>query len=398
MIDRELILPSGLRLPNRLAKAAMTERLAHPRTHHPNALHETLYRRLAQGGLGLTITGNVMVDARHREARGNIVVDGRTDRRALRRMAEAARSGGAPVLLQVGHPGRQASRMVTLEPVAPSEVAVRGLGLFGRPRALKDAEIVALVQRFAEVAEVARAEGFDGVQIHGAHGYLISQFLSPLTNLRTDRYGGGLEGRARFLLEIVRATRARTARNFTVSVKLNSADFQRGGFEPEEAIEVARMLESEGVDLLEVSGGNYEAAAMFGVAKRESTRRREAYFLEYAARIREVTGTPLMLTGGFRTRQAMDEALQSGAVDVIGLARPLALDPDLPRKLLSGEADRSDATDKHVGHPLIDAMADGGWYGRQLWRLARGRDPDPHVAPWRGAAFVFAVEAGLRRP
>ncbi|HJK95163.1 MAG TPA: NADH:flavin oxidoreductase/NADH oxidase family protein [Polyangiaceae bacterium LLY-WYZ-15_(1-7)] len=394
-------LPCGLALPNRIAKAAMTEDLADVRTNDPNARHERLYRRWARGGLGLQITGNVMVDRRYLERTGNIVVDAKTDRAALARWAEACTEGGAKALVQINHPGRQCSVFVSRQPVAPSPVKVDVLGSFATPRALEDGEIVALVERYAEVAGAVVEAGFDGVQIHAAHGYLASQFLSPHANRRRDRWGGDLAGRARFLLEIVRRTRERIGPDAALAVKLNSADFQRGGFEEADSLAVAAMLEAEGIDLLEISGGNYESPELLGVrdARRESTKRREAYFLDYAEKVRREVKTPLMLTGGLRTRATMEAVVGEGAVDLVGLARPLALEPELARKLLAGEVERSAATEKKVGVRQLDAMAEAGWYGMQLARVADGREPDPTLSPWRAIPGYLGGElwSALRR-
>jgi 2,4-dienoyl-CoA reductase-like NADH-dependent reductase (Old Yellow Enzyme family) len=283
-------------------------------------------------------------------------------------------------------------------PVAPSAVpAVKALASFGRPRPLEAREIDVLVERFADAALFAEEAGFDGVEIHAAHGYLLSQFLSPLTNLRTDDWGGDLAQRARFVLTVVRTIRARTRSGFALAVKLNTADFQRGGFDSEDSLQVARMLEDEGIDLLEISGGSYEKPAMMGATDR--TRAREAYFLEQAERLRRAVRTPLMLTGGLRRRATMERVLREGAVDVIGLARPLALDPDLPSKLLSGAVESSSAGPVRVGIRALDAAAEGGVYGLHIASLADGLEPDPDLSPWRGVADMVVSEMirGTRR-
>ena len=224
-------------------------------------------------------------------------------------------------------------------------------GAFAKPRALEAHEIEALIARFAAAAVVARDAGFAGVQIHAAHGYLISQFLSSRTNRRDDAWGGDAERRSRFLIEIVRAIRAAVGPAFPIGVKLNSADFQRGGFTIEEAMDVARALDAAGIDLLEVSGGNYESPAMTGsgelpAEQRQSSREREAYFLDYARRIRAVVTTPILLTGGMRSRAVMDAALASGSVDVIGLGPAddaRARSAGAPaRRLARGRAERED--------------------------------------------------------
>jgi 2,4-dienoyl-CoA reductase-like NADH-dependent reductase (Old Yellow Enzyme family) len=285
--------------------------------------------------------------------------------------------------------------------VSPSDVAVRGFGgAFARPRALAADEIEAIVARFATAAAVAQRAGFAGVQVHGAHGYLVSQFLSPRINRRDDAWGGDAERRARFLLAIVRAIRAAVGPRFPVGVKLNSADFQRGGFTIEESMAVARALEATGVDLLEISGGNYESPAMAGsgelpAEQRDTSREREAYFLDYARRIRAVTKLPLLLTGGMRTRATMERVLGEGAVDVIGLARPLTHAPELPRALLDGSADAAPVVRVRSAIRRIDDALQVFWFQEQIHRMGRGLDPDERLsrygALWRGMrALLFA--------
>ena len=397
MIETPLTLPCGLTLENRIAKAAMTEALADDEG-RPTEAHQRLYRRFANGGAGLVITGNVMIDGRFLERSGNVIVEDEAVLPGLTAWAKAVGASSSRLIAQLSHPGRQVQRFISTEPVAPSAVpAVQYMKSFAPPRALGDSEIEELVRRFARAAAWFHEAGFGGVQIHSAHGYLISQFLSPLTNRRDDRWGGTLENRARFLLQIVRAVRAATPRSFLVSVKLNSADFQRGGFAEDDSLEVIAMLEPEGVDLLEISGGNYESPKMFTGAdpRRESTRKREAFFLAFAERVRAVTRLPIMVTGGFRSRAAMVEALRSNALDVVGLARPLALEPDLPKRLIDGSAERSLATPKRFLTRRLDILADGAWSWMQLRRMGEGLDPSPDLGVTR-AVLAFVVGDFLR--
>jgi 2,4-dienoyl-CoA reductase-like NADH-dependent reductase (Old Yellow Enzyme family) len=376
MIDQPLSLPCGAVLPNRLAKSALSEQLGE-RDHGPGDRLVRLYERWGQGGLGLIATGNVMVDGRALGEPANVVVEDDRHHEQIALWAKAAQAGGATAIVQVNHPGRQSPRSLSPNPVAPSPVALQGMfGAFAKPRALSVQEIEDLVRRYARTAKVVTDAGFDGVQLHGAHGYLISQFLSPLVNKRDDEYGGDAARRRRFLLELVAATRAEIGRDRILSVKLNSADFQKGGFSEDESILVAQALKEAGVDLLEISGGTYEKAVMMGITQRESSRKREAYFLEFAEKLREAVDIPLWVTGGFRTRDGMEDALASGAVDVIGLGRPLAVEPDFPRRLLAGETDRiSSLTSKRVGLRKLDGMAETVWYTTQLWRMGDGKDP-----------------------
>ncbi|MEZ6187191.1 MAG: NADH:flavin oxidoreductase/NADH oxidase family protein [Planctomycetota bacterium] len=395
-LDAPLTLPCGATLPNRIAKAAMSEQLADPGGVPGEALR-ALYRRWGAGGAGLLITGNVMIDPRALGEPGNVVLERPGAFSAFADWADAARSEGSQVWVQLNHPGRQSPRMLSPQPVAPSAVALQGLGpAFAPPRALETHEVGAIVERFGDAAELCMRAGFDGVQVHAAHGYLISQFLSPLVNLRTDAWGGDPVRRRRFLLEVVRACRARTRPGFAVGVKLNSADFQRGGFSEDESLEVVRLLGEEGVDLIEVSGGTYEKVAMWEGTQQASTRKREAYFLEFAERARRVTEVPLMLTGGFRSRAGMAEALASGAVDVIGLARPLAAEPDLPRRLLAREAEAALPIRISVGVRKLNALAEASWYQLQIQRMSRGEDPRPELSSVR--ALFAGLRGAFRRP
>lgn len=414
-IGTPLRLPCGAVLKNRLAKAAMTEGVADA-YNRATPRHETLYSRWARGGAGLLLTGNVQVDRRYLERAGNVVIDDAGDDAGLQglaAMAAAAANNGTHLWMQLSHAGRQTPKLVTKEPVAPSPIglAIPG-GRFGKPRALSGDEIRDVIRRFGVAAGVARRAGFTGVQVHAAHGYLLSEFLSPRVNRRDDEWGGSLENRARLLLECVRAVRERSGPDFPVAVKLNSADFQQGGFSFDECLRVIEMLNDEGLDLLEISGGTYEQPRLLGIdglepifeeRVRESTRAREAYFFDYAVHARAVAQMPLMITGGFRTASGMGEALADGDVDVIGLARPLCLDPDCPRKLLAGSIERLPDAGRRlrIGPgpfgpnsrlPLVkvvNGLAKIGWFYQQIYRLADGLEPDPSLGALRA---LFAYE------
>ncbi len=243
-----LTLPSGLTLPHRIAKAPMTENLADSE-HQATPALEAVYRRWAAGAAGgLLVTGNLMVDRRYLERSRNVVADERLDVARLARVRQA--SGESPLIAQLSHPGRQTNRFITGRPVAPSADAgaVRMAGLFAKPRALEDGETEAIVAGFGASARRCEEAGFEGVQVHAAHGYLLAQFLSPYVNRRSDRWGGDLEGRSRALVEAVRSVRASTGDGFTVAVKLNSSDFRHGGFTEDDAEQVVRMLVEEGVE------------------------------------------------------------------------------------------------------------------------------------------------------
>lgn len=394
-LNDPLTLPCGATLKNRFAKAAMTEGIGTP-LNQATEEHARLYGRWADGGSGLLLTGNVHIDRRFLERPGNVAIDGNDGLEALAAYAEAGKRHGTHIWMQINHPGRQAG--AALEPlVGPSDGAFADTPV----RALTPAEIEDILARFIHVATVAQQTGFTGVQIHAAHGYLMSQFLSPLTNQRTDQWGGSLENRARLLLDVVKGVRAAVGPAFPVSVKLNSSDFQKGGLTEDESCEVIRWLCDASIDLLEISGGNYESQMMVGrsedgvqlsKAKKASTLAREAYFLEFAARLRPLVSVPLMVTGGFRTRTAMENALAAGELDVVGLARPLCLDPDLVNKLLAGSSERLPSPDDEAP---IDAGTGIAFYFNQIRKLAAGEEADAEI-DWaeqveRHAAFDGAA-------
>ena len=414
-----LTLPCGQHLPNRVAKAAMTEGLSDAGMNSTPAL-ETLYRRWSHGGAGLLITGNVQIDRWDLERPGNVVIDGDADSQALSRWAAAAKEGGNRVWMQLSHAGRQAPLYCTPRPVAPSAVGLKLLGAYRTPRALTRQGIDSVVERFVHAATVARDTGFDGVQLHGAHGYLLSEFLSPVTNRRNDDYGGSLENRARLLLEVVRAVRDAVGPDFAVGVKLNSADFQKGGFTNEECLQVVRWLSECDIDLLEISGGSYEQPRLLGHSgderqaednRRESTKRREAYFMEYAALIRKAATMPLMVTGGFRSGEAMVEALASGDTDVIGLGRPLCVDPAFVQRLFEQTTERAEDPGADLAYGegklgprssisalrFINIFSQMGWYYMQLMRMGRGAEPDWKMPLWKGLFGHVRAELSAAR-
>jgi 2,4-dienoyl-CoA reductase-like NADH-dependent reductase (Old Yellow Enzyme family) len=374
-------------LANRLCKAAMTEGLA-DEWNRATARHQTLYDAWANGGFGVVLTGNVQVDRRYLERPGNVAVDGNDGLDMLARWAEAGTRNGAQLWPQVGHAGRQVSKYTCAEPVAPSPVPIGGplAGYYNPPRALTDDEIVDVIARFASVCATLKSVGFTGVQIHGAHGYLLSSFLSPRVNKRSDRWGGPLQNRARIVLEVVRAVRAAVGPQFPVALKLNSKDFQDDGFGLEESAQVVAWLGDEGLDLLEVSGGTYEKFAMMD-GDGDSTRKREAFFLDYAQELRRQAKMPMMVTGGFRSRAAMNAALAADELDMIGLGRPTVMEPDLGRKLVGGDSDAARA------YGPVSVFV----YYQQLRRLADGSAPDFELEPNAAVAECMKQESAMAR-
>ncbi|MGH1401139.1 MAG: NADH:flavin oxidoreductase/NADH oxidase family protein [Acinetobacter tandoii] len=385
---------------NRIIKGAMSEALAN-HAGQPNRLHLGLYEAWAKGGLGCAITGNVMVDFRAKNEPGVVVVESERDMAELSQWAALGKQYGMVQLVQLSHPGRQCPKGLNKETVAPSAVPFSPMlaTTFGTPRELREDEILDIIQRFARAAQICEKAGFEGVQLHGAHGYLISQFLSPLTNKRQDQWGGSIENRMRFLLEIYQAVRAATSDNFIISVKLNSADFQRGGITEEDVIAVFKAIDAAGIDLIEISGGTYEAPAMAGAKedkRKASTIAREAYFLDFAEKIRQKVSCHLMVTGGFRTAQGMNAALDSGACDFIGIARPFAVETDLTERLLVGQDVRYAVDKIKTGIPMVDKMAimEIIWYAAQFKTIAQGKQPNPKLSPLK--VFFHYVKGNLK--
>lgn len=413
-----LDLPCGVQLANRIGKSAMTEALAGP-DDAPNAIHDALYSRWSKGGMAVLVTGNVMIDRRYLERPGNVVVEDRRDLEALRTWATAAKSGGSHVWMQISHPGRQCPIVVNTKPLSPSAEKLRILGLFGKPQEMTEDKIEDAIQRYATTAQIAQEAGFDGVQIHSAHGYLISQFLSPITNRRSDHWGGSVENRARFLRRVFAAVRAAVGPGFPVAVKLNSADFQKGGFSLEDSTRVAAWLEEDGIDLIELSGGTYEQMSFVNgtdeTEQRDSTRRREAYFLEYAREVRKAVKAPIMVTGGFRSADAMEQALGEDGIEMIGLARPLCIDPDAARKLIDGTKRQIGideaglmlgtgslgANTRNWFVNLMNTVSSVEYYAWQMTRMSRGEPPQTIHRNSTVGTFLWYLTAttykGLRR-
>ncbi len=340
---------SGLTAPNVFLKAAMTERLSSWDQHDPSKRGTPsdelirLYEEWGKGGYGIILSGNVIVDPMNLEATGNPVfhrsVTTPHHTEQWQRLATAAKAGGSLFIVQLSHGGRQTADFIQPNPVSASDIQLGpSFGMtFAKPHSATKEEIKEITEDFAYAAEYAHKIGADGVQLHGAHGYLIAQFLAESTNTRTDEYGGSLHNRARLLYEIIEAIKARVNDpKFSIAIKLNSVEFQRGGLQTEEAAEICNKLNELGLDWVELSGGTYEKVGF--EHKRESTKAREGFFLEFADLIKPRAGNmKIWVTGGFRTAKAMVDAINQGSTDGIGLARPISQELDLPKKILNGE-------------------------------------------------------------
>ncbi|GEK56958.1 2,4-dienoyl-CoA reductase [Pseudoalteromonas espejiana] len=323
-------LPSGLALKNRVVKAAMEENLAEA-NQTPSQVLKNVYSEWAKGGCGLIITGNVMVDHLAMTGPGGLTLEQQTDITAFAELARLAQQNDCKIVMQINHPGRQVFKNMGGKAFSASDIALdvgKHSHLFTQPKAMTQSDINDVIMRFTQTALQAEKAGFNGVQIHAAHGYLLAQFLSPLTNKRDDKWGGSLENRARLLLEITKSVKAHCSESFSVSIKLNSADFQRGGFEPSDAQAVVNVLSTLEVDFVELSGGSYEAPAMQGKTGDERTLAREAYFLEFAKAISEQSTIPIMTTGGISRLDVANKVISSG-VALVGMATALAYQPNL---------------------------------------------------------------------
>jgi 2,4-dienoyl-CoA reductase-like NADH-dependent reductase (Old Yellow Enzyme family) len=422
IFNETISLPCGAVLSNRIAKAAMTEGLA-GRSGIPSEELCRLYEIWSAGGAGMLLSGNIMVDPHHLERPGNVVIDRPPDlemRNALKRWASSATRKGNHFWAQISHAGRQTQKMVNPKPKAPSAVklALPG-GQFGEPVELNCEEIEDIISRFAICAAAVKDAGFTGVQVHAAHGYLLSQFLSPRSNRRTDKFGGALANRARPLLNIIKAIRLTVGSEYPISVKLNSADFQKGGFAFEDSLQVAKWLEEASVDIIEISGGTYEQPKLLGISGMEeeenqniadSTLIREAYFVDFAMAMRKELKIPLMVTGGFRQSIAMKQAIESGGVDVIGLGRPMCVMTDAPNRLLNG-LDELPRYESHLAlFPkwlswltklkmlrTVSSFAVQYWYYGQIDALGRTGKVDSNLSVLGATKQTMAMQKKLTR-
>ena len=378
-ISSSFTLPNGSVLKNRITKSAMSENFG-TRHHAPSKGLIDAYKVWVKGNPGLLITGNVMVDSMALGEARNVVVEDYKDFELLKEWARTVKGTGVHLWPQINHPGRQALAAINRETVGPSAISLnigRVAKMFQLPTALSEEAIWKIIKRFGNTARIMKEAGFTGCQIHGAHGYLVSQFLSPNSNIRTDQWGGSLNNRARFVLEIYREIRRQVGSDYPIGIKINSADFQRGGFSEEESMQVISLLGNEGIDLIEISGGTYERPAMMKGDRKISTVSREAYFLDYIDKARKLIKTPLLLTGGFRSVSVMEKALEDGNLDVVGLARPFCLYPNLANQIFDGSVKIFETPIPKIGIKFLDKL--GGvelpWYELQIQRIGKGKSP-----------------------
>jgi 2,4-dienoyl-CoA reductase-like NADH-dependent reductase (Old Yellow Enzyme family) len=384
ILQQAFTLPCGVILPNRMVKSAMSENNA-DEGGKPSERIIKLYKTWGEGGTGILISGNVMMDSKALNEPRNVVVEDEKYMAELKEWADVSQKHGSHLWMQINHPGRQSPKF-NKDVVSASDVQLPMKSIFPKPRPMTEEEIWKTIDGFGDCALIAKKAGWKGVQIHGAHGYLVSQFLSALTNLRTDQWGGSLENRARFALEIYRNMRKKVGAGFPIGIKINSADFQRGAFTEEESLEVIDMLSAEGMDMIEVSGGTYEKAAMMGAGKKvkESTKKREAYFADFIQKARAKTKAPLLLTGGFRTLDVMAKAIENNELDFVGLARPFAVFPYLSKEFFEGTRTEVHILPVKTGLKFIDKMGflDISYFSHQMKMMGKGNLPNPKLSVW----------------
>lgn len=399
-----ITLPNGTTIKNRFFKSAMSEGMG-TRDFQPKKNIATLYKRWAEGGTGLIITGNIMVDPKGTAEPGNIVFDKNSNMEILKNWAKQGQQHGAKVMVQLNHPGKQVPKTIAKETVAPSTIPLgNGLNkLFSTPRALTTSEVEELVQKFVTSAKVAKEAGFSGVQIHAAHGYLISQFLSPHDNRRTDKYGGSLENRMRFLKEIYLRMREELGKDFTIGIKINSTDFKEDGLTEEDSLKTIIELANLGLDFVEISGGTYERPAMMGATSKSTN---QVFFAEYSKKLKQKIEIPVVVTGGIRSINAMNTLLNDNTTDFIGIARPLTIDPNIPNKIKQGTYTIVETTRVSTGVKKLDKIFGSllgiVYYQVLMQNIAKGKEPKATKNAWpsliqavynQGLAVLFPQRA-----
>lgn len=399
-----ITLPNGTTIKNRFFKSAMSEGMG-TKNFQPKKNIATLYKRWAEGGTGLIITGNIMVDPKGTAEPGNIVFDKNSNMEILKNWAKQGQQHGAKVMVQLNHPGKQVPKTIAKETVAPSAVPLgNGLNkLFSTPRVLTTSEVEELVQKFVTSAKVAKEAGFSGVQIHAAHGYLISQFLSPHDNRRTDKYGGSLENRMRFLKEIYLGMREELGRDFPIGIKINSTDFKEDGLTEEDSLKTIIELANLGLDFVEISGGTYERPAMMGATSKSTN---QVFFAEYSKKLKQKIEIPVVVTGGIRSINAMNTLLNDNTTDFIGIARPLTIDPNIPNKIKQGTYTIVETTRVSTGVKKLDKIFGSllgiVYYQVLMQNIAKGKEPKATKNAWpsliqavynQGLAVLFPQRA-----
>ncbi len=386
-VDTSLQLPCGKTIKNRLVKAAMSEQMADKRS-NPTAAMATLYKRWAKSGVGLILTGNIMLSKDARGEPGNVVLDQFSDKQAFSDWTQAVHSEGGTIFAQINHPGKQIPAFLNMKPMAPSAIPLGGplAPAFMKPREMSEQDIESVIKQFVATSKLAKEVGFDGIQLHGAHGYLVNQFLSSRHNIREDSWGGSFENRFAFVRELYKQVREAVGNDFPIAIKLNSSDFEQDGYSEEDALKVMFELQQLGIDFIEISGGTYEVQAMVDGTGENSG----GYFLNFATRAAKELNVPLAITGGFRSRKDVINALAKD-IDMVGLARVMAIHPDFPSKILKGEDVEVSIPRLTTGSYKLDQfmMVVLSWYEVQMARMGNGLEPNPQMSVWRAVWYTM---------
>ncbi|MGF1735757.1 NADH:flavin oxidoreductase/NADH oxidase family protein [Photobacterium satsumensis] len=369
LLSRPLELPCGAIIKNRLVKSAMSDSLADGEG-NPTDAQSRLYERWAEGGIGLSVVGEVQIDPRFPENPGNLVLSHQSSLKDLQKLTSRASINEAHIWPQLGHAGGLAYQPLS-HPKGPSPLEINEFQCSG----MTEDEISQLPERYARAAIIAKEAGFTGVQVHAGHGFLLSQFLSPLFNRRKDQFGGSIEARSQIIVEIIEKIRLVVGRSFPIGIKLNSSDQLEGGLTQEDALEVIRILDKTSIDLIEISGGSYFPGAKSSYDSVSNG----PYFIDFALKAKSITKIPLVVTGGFKTRTQAIDALNSGALDSVGLGRILVLKPALPNQWVSG-------ADVITDFPKFESPPQGGvtaWYTMRLTAVSNDNEEDfsPELLP-----------------
>jgi 2,4-dienoyl-CoA reductase-like NADH-dependent reductase (Old Yellow Enzyme family) len=327
---------NGMALANRFVRSATWEGLASQEGSVTPKLTEMM-AELARGEVGLIISGYTFVSPEGQSSPGQLAIHDDRFVAGLRGMVQAVHEAGGKIALQIVHAGRFANFALTgLKPIGPSAVTKDSQTTC---RAMNKEDIANIIPAFTQAAVRARPAGFDAIQLHAAHGFLFSQFLSPALNQRTDEYGGTLENRARFLLEVVRSIRKATGPDYPLLIKLNSEDFLEGGLTRDEAVQVAAMLETASVDAIELSGGTVASPEKFSPPRPGKLKipQDEVFYREAAKLYQARVGIPLMLVGGIRSYETANDLIHRGVADYISLCRPLICEPGLVKRWHNGD-------------------------------------------------------------
>lgn len=360
ILQSALELPCGAIFKNRIAKSPMSDSLANG-DGDPTEAQIRLYERWADGGAAVSFIGEVQGDPRFPERPGNLVLAEHSNKAMLRLLVSRATIDGSHLWPQLGHAGALSYSPIS-QPQGPSALDIEGL----QCTSMSSDDIQDLPRMYARTALVAKAAGFSGVLIHAGHGFLLSQFLSPLFNHRTDGYGGSIEARSRIVIDVIHEVRRAVGPLFPVGIRINATDQLEGGLTEIDALEVVRLLDRTSVDLIDISGGTY-----FPGAKASSDSLSHGpYFLDFSRRAKGVTQIPVMLTGGFKQRDQAVDAIASGAADMVGLARVMALNPQVANDWLTGEG--GDPV-----FPKFDTNPAGGitaWFTMRLTALGEDQE------------------------